>query len=121
MKNFKREDMMQMYRDFAEYEKERGFKQEEVIEDTVPAPRKVKEYDYTHVTKSIIANFKKTFEKYKEPPFPKTIHSEYVYSENELNIIMAEFQGNPYLKHRPIKGFEDIFAVEIYVDRTQKG
>lgn len=120
MSNFRREDLMQMKMEFAEYEKERGFKQED-IENDIPAPRRVKEYDYTHVTKSIIANFKKTFEKYKEPPFPKTIHSEYVYSENELNIIMAEFQGNPYLKHRPIKGFEDIFAVEIYVDRTQKG
>ena len=120
MSNFRKEDLMQMTLEFAEYERERGFKQEE-IEDDVPAPRRVKEYDYTHVTKSIIANFKKTFEKYKEPPFPKTIHSEYVYSERELNIIMAEFQGNPYLKHRPVDGFEDMFAVEIYVDRTQKG
>lgn len=110
--NFTRKDMLEMIKDFQEFADERFGK--ENLEDLIPSPRNIKAYDTTHITKDIITKFTKFFEKYKEPPFPKFV-PEYVYTKEEFIIIKNNFEGNDYFKYRPIAGFEEMFAMEIYI------
>ena len=96
---FTKEQLQEMYNDFKEYERERGYvdEPEEYVPNEIQPNRQIKDFDYF---KHVVLPMVKKFQKYTEPPIPKNIE-EYIYNRRDLQYILEHVQ-NPYLKYEQL-------------------
>lgn len=115
---FTKEQLQEMYKDFKEYERERGFAQDDLETyetNQIQPDRQIKDFNYF---KTVILPMVKKFQKYTHPPFPMRLEEEYIYNRNDLNYIITHVQ-NPYLEYEQLKDF-DTFAIKIYINIYKK-
>lgn len=110
---FTKEQLREMYADFKEYERERGFSndlEEDFVQNEFQPSRQIKDFNY--FTQVVLPMVRK-FQKYTEPPFPKNLE-EYIYNKTDLKYIL-EHVHNPHMKYEQLPDF-DTFAIRIYID-----